>query len=351
MRILILKPSSLGDVIHALPVLRLLKKAHPQAEIYWWILEELAPILADDPDLTDLFLFERKKWKSLDFWPRKLSQIREMRKLRFDWVIDLQGLARSGTLAWLANGALTIGLDDPREGASGFYDIRVSRPSYGTHAVDWYLEVVKALGIPVHHDFEWLPRRSLAAGAPAWASDRTRRIILNPGARWENKRWPAEYFGRLAALLSREYPECEIVVLGGKSDTALGAEIYRAAPGHVTNLAGKTSIPEMIELIRECEVMVTNDTGPMHIAAALGRPLLALFGPTNPKRTGPYGQVERVLQQKALSCVPCMRSKCRNRIQLECLTSISPEAVFLAASYWLQNKQTIPTALQARMAA
>jgi heptosyltransferase I len=348
LRIRILKPSSLGDVVHALPVLRLIKQAHPRAEIYWWILEELAPLLADDPDISELFLFERKNWNRLDFWPRKISQIRRMRRLRFDWVIDLQGLARSGSLAWLANGALTVGLDDTREGASGFYDIRIPRPSFGTHAVDWYLQMLPALQVPVHNHFEWLPPRKLSANSPAWEIGPGKRIVLNPGARWENKRWPTEYFGQLAVLLSQNYPAAQIIVLGGKADAEAGKIIQAAAPAHVRNLTGKTTIPAMVELIRGCDVMVTNDTGPMHIAAALKKPLIPLFGPTDPRRTGPYGQVDRVFQQRDLSCVPCMSSRCRNKIHMECLTSIPAQSMFLAVSYWLDthHKATPQTLLR-----
>jgi lipopolysaccharide heptosyltransferase II len=175
-------------------------------------------------------------------------------------------------------------------------------------------------------NFEWLPRRELAAGRRRWAEGPGKRVLLNPGARWLNKRWPAEYYGKLAALLARYSTDTQIAVLGGTGDSELAAVIERAAPGRVQNFSGKTSLPELIELIRECDLMVTNDTGPMHIAAALRKPIVPLFGPTEPRRTGPYGQVDRVIQTP-LSCVPCMRSDCRNPIYMACLHSITPEAV------------------------
>ena len=139
LKILILKPSSLGDVIQALPVLRLLKLHFPKSEIYWWIDSGLSPLLQNDPDLAGIFRFQRKRWSSPLHWPEMLRSISEMRRKKFDLVIDLQGLARSGAFAWFANGDLTVGVADPREGASGFYDNAVPRPSYETHAVDWYL--------------------------------------------------------------------------------------------------------------------------------------------------------------------------------------------------------------------
>ncbi len=159
MKILILKPSSLGDVIQALPVLRLLKRHLPAAEIFWWIDSSLAPLLEGDPDLAGIVRFERRRWAAPRHWPEMLRSIRWMREQNFDWVIDLQCLARSGAFAWLANGKFFIGLDEVREGARGFYDVAVRRPSFHTHAVDWYLAVLPHLGVPVHKNFQWLPER------------------------------------------------------------------------------------------------------------------------------------------------------------------------------------------------
>src|SRR2546430_10551703 len=163
MKILILKPSSLGDVVQALPVLRLLKKYLPQSEVYWLIQSNLAPLLEGDPDLSGVFLFERQKWARPAHWPGLWKTIQQMRALKLDYVLDLQSLARSGAFAWLANGGLTIGLDEPREGARGFYDIIIPRPSYDTHAVDWYLGSLQPMGVPVHNGFDWLPPRPAVA--------------------------------------------------------------------------------------------------------------------------------------------------------------------------------------------
>ena len=166
LKILILKPSSLGDVIQALPVLRLLKLHFRGAEIFWWIDSALAPLLEGDPDLAGIVRFERRRWAAPRHWPEMLRSIRWMREQHFDLVIDLQCLARSGAFAWLANGKFLIGLDEVREGARGFYDLAVRRASFHTHAVDWYLSVLPQLGVPVHKNFQ------SAAGAPA---DRRRR--------------------------------------------------------------------------------------------------------------------------------------------------------------------------------
>src|SRR5580698_2705219 len=130
LKILILKPSSLGDVIQALPVLRLLKLHRPDSEIFWWIDAGLAPLLEDDPDLTGIIRFERKRWGKPRYWPEMLRSIRGMREKNFDLVIDLQCLARSAVFAWLAHGKELVGLDEVREGARGFYDLVVTRKSF-----------------------------------------------------------------------------------------------------------------------------------------------------------------------------------------------------------------------------
>ena len=192
MRVFILKPTSLGDVVQALPVLRLLKAHLPDTEVFWWIDTSLAPLLEGDPDLSEIILFDRQRWRSPWCWGEAWRSIQRVRGLRFDWVIDLQSLLRSGVMAWLANGALTVGLDDSREGARGFYDLNIPRPSYHTHAVDWYLGVLPALGVPVHRRFTWLPERSGVAVAirEKWQPKPACWIALQPGARWLNKRLP-----------------------------------------------------------------------------------------------------------------------------------------------------------------
>lgn len=328
MKILLLKPSSLGDVVQALPILRLLKQHFPQGQIYWWIESGLAPLLEGDPDLAGLVLFNRHGWTAPQNWGRFWHSIHWMRQQEFDWVIDLQSLMRSGVVAWLANGKLTIGLDEPREGARGFYDIIVQRPSYYTHAVDWYLEVLKRLDVPVHQNFDWLPKRSeVAAGLrQKWPLNGDRWMILQPGARWTNKRWPVEYYATLVRELASTYRQHRFAVLGGSEDAPLGRQIAEAEPQRCLDLTGKLTLPEMVEWIRVSELMVTNDTGPMHVAAALRKPVVVLFGPTEPRRTGPYGQLDHVLQTP-LPCVPCMRPRCTYIKPLECLRSLTPSLV------------------------
>ena len=331
MRILILKPSSLGDVVQALPVLRLLKRHLPASEIYWWIDTNLAPLLEGDPDLAGVVHFHRRRWAAPRHWPEIARSIRWMREQSFDWVIDLQSLMRSGVFAWLANGQLTIGLDEPREGARGFYDLIVQRPSPQTHAVDWYLGVLSPLGVPVHWNFQWFPERPALAEAvrQKWPVDGARWIALQPGARWPNKRWPPEYYADLSRQLAARYPEIRFAVLGGDDERSLGEIIAGVAGPRCLDLTGKLSLLEMVEWLRLSELLVTNDTGPMHVAAALGKPVVALFGPTTPRRTGPYRQLEHVLQAR-LPCVPCLKPRCAYAKPLECLRALPPSAAVQA---------------------
>lgn len=333
MKILILKPSSLGDVVQALPVLRLLKLHLPHSEIYWWLASGLVPLLEGDPDLAGIFPFERNRWAAPARWPKIWAGIRAMRAERYDWAIDLQGLARSGLNTWLANADLSIGLDNAREGAREgarlFYDKVAPRAAPGTHAVDRYLAVLPPLGVPVHWDFQWLPARPKVAAMvrERWRPENAHWVALLPGARWENKRWPVEYFQELARRLPEGTADLKFVILGGKEDRPLGAAIASANPAHCLDLTGQTSLPQMIEWVRLSELMITNDTGPMHVAAALGRPVIALFGPTDPRSTGPWGQAENVLQMTTLPCVPCMKGRCDYERPLACLRDITPATV------------------------
>jgi heptosyltransferase I len=330
MRILILKPSSLGDVVQALPVLRLLKLHSPASEIYWWLSADLLPLLQGDPDLTGVFSFERRRWAHPWHWDEMIRSVRAMRELQFDYAIDLQGLARSGIFAWLARANVTIGLDEAREGARALYDVAVPRPSPLTHAIDWYLEVLRVMKVPVHRNFTWIPQRGQAVESlvQKWPRALTRRwIVIHPGARWLNKRWPVEFYRQLVSQMTSNFSDVDIAILGGREDRSLAESVAQGNPERCLNLAAKTSLLEMIEWIRLSDLMISNDSGPMHVAAALGKPLVAIFGPTEPRRTGPYGSLDDAIRV-SLPCAPCLKSTCMNVRPLECLRGIGPSAVF-----------------------
>jgi heptosyltransferase I len=220
-----------------------------------------------------------------------------------------------------------VGLDDPREGAATFYDHAIARPSYGTHAVDWYLLVLHFLQVPVHDHYTWLPPAiAPAPGLNPSDYDGRQWIAINPGARWSNKRWPVEHYRTLVILLSKALPDARFAILGGKADTELGRHISSGCPEQCLDLTGKTSLSGMVDWMRRASVVITNDTGPMHVAAALGKPMVALFGPTDPRRTGPYHQLHQVMRLD-LPCVPCMKAVCHHRPVEECLQEITPTQV------------------------
>ncbi|MBL9172905.1 MAG: lipopolysaccharide heptosyltransferase II [Verrucomicrobiales bacterium] len=343
MKILILKPSSLGDVVQAIPVARLIKRHLPHSEIHWWLNADLTPLLDCDPDIARVIPFERRRWGRPSGLLLAVSEIRRLRRERYDWILDLQGLARSALVGWLSDGGLFVGLDDRREGAPALHDISVPRPSETTHAVDWYLSVLRRLEIPVHHDFDWMPQYPAAAGEVAVHSGAPGDvwIAFQPGARWENKRWPAAHFAEVAERLLAHHRDWRIAILGGQSDRGLGSTIQKRAGNRVLDLTGKLSLPGMVEWIRRCSLLVTNDTGPMHVAAALRRPVVGLFGPTHPARTGPYGQTHQVLTVP-LPCAPCLKPHCGNAEFMACLTGISPDRVFRAVLSRLESGHRAP---------
>ena len=245
----------------------------------------------------------------------------------------MQGLGRSALIGWLANGGITLGLDNPREGnregARGFYDLRAPRSPNGTQAVDRYLAVLPLLDVAVHWRFEWLPSRPAVAAQlrNKWSWPPGRLVILQPGARWDNKRWPPEYFAETVRRLAAELPDLSFAILGSRADQELARIILPLCPGRILDLTGQTSLPEMVEWIRLSDLVITNDTGPMHVAAALQKPLIAIFGPTDPHSTGPYRQEDAVFQERGLPCVPCMKRHCGYHDPLACLRSITPELV------------------------
>lgn len=332
MRILILKPSSLGDVVLAVPVLRSLKKAYPASEIYWWLSSDLLSLLEGDPDLTGIIPFRRRQWHSWSNVRHLVTDIRRLRRLQFDWIIDLQGLFRSALFGWLVHGKVFVGLSDYGEGAHFYFDVPVERTHDKVHAKDYYLAALTPLNVPIAHDFEWLPLRPRIHEAilSAFPVRERRLVVLVPGARRANKRWPIHNFIDLVGRLAADCQDLQFAVLGGPADRELGELIHQAIPDRCWDLAGKTTLAEMIEWIRLSTLVVTNDSGPMHVAAALAKPVVAIFGPTEPCLTGPDGQLGHVLQAK-LPCVPCMKDRCHHWPRLECLHVITPAMVHEAA--------------------
>ena len=323
-----------------MPVLRMLKRKLPEAQVYWWIEASLAPLLEGDPDLSGLFIFNRKGWRRVGWWRDVWRTMRTVRSHRFDYVLDLQGLSRSAFFSWLANGKTTVGLDNDREGnregAQIFYDVLAPPSAAGTPAAERYmnaLSAVEAFPRQVSWDFEWLPATGTAAASVReWTmkvegSGHTKWIMLLPGARWLNKRWPAVFFAQTVRRLAEASPNSHFAILGVAGDTPLAESICRENPERCLDLTGQTSLREMIEWLRQADLVISNDTGPLHAAAALKRPALAIYGPSDPLYTGPHNQAAGVLQAKHLPCVPCMKQTCAYHEPLACLHAITPEQV------------------------
>ena len=326
--ILFIKPSSLGDIIHAMPACAAIRRAYPKARLTWLVKRQWAG-LVDRIDGVD------RVWpveSTLKGW---LSQVSPLRAERFDLAVDLQGLFRSAAIGWLGGSSLLVGFANGREGSPWFYSRLVPVPQLEMHAVDRYLLVAKAVGavesgapefrfrIP-QTDYEEVDRllsRSGVTPEMSW-------VAMNVSARWPTKRWPAASFAEVADRLQQE--GCgAVVMIGGPDERADVAAVNGMMKTPAIDLAGTTTVGLLPALLSRASLLITNDSGPMHVAAAVSTPVVALFGPTSAVRTGPCGVGHRVLATE-ISCRPCLSRTCHNPVQLECLTRISHEQVFVA---------------------
>ncbi len=318
-RILIVKPSSLGDIIHTLPVLAGLRRAWPEARIDWILATEYADLLSGHPMINESILIRKGEWKRLSRLPATISEFtalrRGLRERRYDLVLDLQGLFRSGLMAWFSGAPRRIGFSDSREMSGLFYTEKV-RVRGGMHAVEKNLLFLEHLGIPLEKEPEFpLPGADKVPGLP------DSYYVVSPGGRWVTKRWPPEYFREVISGLHREFGNGPVpVIAGGEADRAIAGEIMKGLDFSVIDLTGRTSLRQLITLIGNARFMVTNDSGPMHLASALGTFTFAVFGPTSPDRTGPYGDRKMVLRA-GVECSPCFRKRCRT---LRCMHELSP---------------------------
>lgn len=332
-KILVIKPSSLGDVIHALPFLKAVKDTFPDSEIDWVISKNLQGILEDNPLINRLIPIDKDSWKHVKKLPQTLAELSSLRKAlkskHYDIVADLQGLLRSGLIAFSTPAPVKIGFDDAREGSRLFYDRKVQVDN-SAHAVDKCMEIAKALGAGSSKtEFPLFINSNAKAGIKKLMGDIKQYIVIVPSARWMSKRWPAENF---SALIKNLPLPC--VITGGRGDKKLVREIMEntknSFSGKIIDLCGRTDLKELTALLAGAAAVVTNDTGPMHIAAALDVPVVALFGPTDPFKTGPYGwQTNNKLKvlKADVPCSPCRRKRCREFI---CMSSISVQMVLEA---------------------
>ena len=325
MKILVVKPSSLGDIIHALPTVRVLRRAYPQADIAWLVNDSFASVLDGSPVINRVIPFARRRYASVDGWTDFGRFLKKLYRERFDWVIDLQGLLRSGIITLATGARRRTGLSDGREGATNFYNEHIKVPRSHLHAVDRYLLLPRQLGLEVDRvEFPLAPDpRGPKAG-------RESLILINPGARWLTKRWPAPRFSELIACLAARWPDHRIAIIGS-SDERLGAEaIARAAHANIEVLAGRTTLPQLMDLMRRARLVVSNDSGPMHLAVAVGTPVVGIMGPTNPRLTGPYPSSAHVVLYAAKPCSPCLKGQCKPPKTMDCMTTIGVSEVIKA---------------------
>lgn len=323
-KLLIIKPSSLGDVIHSLPFLGVMRESFPNAEIHWVIAKGLEGLFENHPMVQKLWVINKDRWKKLKSIGETISEFGSLfsglKGESYDIAIDLQGLLRSGLLAAASRAPVRLGFSEAREGSSLFYTHKITG-GREIHAVDRYLKIASAMGCDIPAVTFPLPLVKEPKAIRQLRKEAGNYAILVPGARWSTKRWPAERFGKLASRL-----DMKSIIIGSAADEALAAEAAAHSKGKAISMAGKTDMKGLISLIRKAGFMVTNDSGPMHIAAACGVPVVALFGPTNPVRTGPYGTGHIVIKAET-GCAPCYSRQCKD---FRCMDSISVDAVYKA---------------------
>jgi lipopolysaccharide heptosyltransferase I len=305
----IVKLSSLGDVVHALPVAATLRARLPGARLTWIVERREAAILAGHPALDEVLTVDTRAWRRARSPAGVVAAARGLTALRarlaagrFDVAIDLQGLLKSAVLAALTRAPLRIGFDarHSREMSAVFTNRHVAPPATARHVVDQYLALLGplALGAPVV-EFR-LPSDPAAEAAmdevfvAAGLKPRNRVAVINPGAGRADKRWPVERFAAVARRLAGEADAHVLVVWGPGEDTAARAIVEGGGPGTV--LAPPTDLHQLIAVLRRASLVVAGDTGPLHLAAALGTPCVGIYGPTLAERNGPYGTGHRALQ-------------------------------------------------------
>ena len=322
-KILIVKPSALGDIVHSLPFLNALSKRFPNAQIDWVVAKGLHPLLENHPMLNKLWIIDKSNWKKLC---RLNSTYKELKTLaadlkneKYDLVIDLQGLMRSGIITKMTKCKYRVGFKAAREGANLFYTHKIPCKWSEMHAIDRYLKIAAALGCnidKVENTFT-----NFNENPPIMSNLPEEYIVIAPSAGKEANRWPADRFGKLAAQLP--FP---VVAVSNKADADIVDELILHSDNKAISLAGKTSIMELAAVIKKAKFFISNDTGPMHIAAALNIPVFAIFGPANPEKTGPYGDIHTIISVNA-PCAPCYAKKKCMHEHWQCMETLTVDIV------------------------
>jgi heptosyltransferase I len=332
--ILIIKLSAIGDVIHTLPSLSALRGLYPDAHITWVVEEAAADLVKNHPYLDAVVISRRKSW-SKDFQSGKFKQllkeissfIKTLQQRPYDLVIDFHGLFKSSMIVLLSRGKRKLGYNSLQELSGLFLNEKITE-DMNKHAVDRYLDFPRYLGAKIESvDFVLSPDRDAENRAKIllekYNLEDKKFVAINPVAYWETKLWNDEKFAKLADLINNRL-KMKVVFTGSEKESI--EKITSLMATESINLGGATTLPDLAYLYKKARIVVTTDSGPMHLAAAVETPVIALFGPTDPARTGPYGAGHTIIRA-GLSCSPCFLKKCSTR---KCMADISPQQVFAA---------------------
>ena len=327
-RILLIRTSALGDVIHALPVLRALRENLPKASIGWLVEEAYAPLLASHSDLDEVIPVNLRSWRQRPFssqtWGDIRRFVRQLGEFSADVALDLMGNHKAGVLAALSMADRRVGLERSfrREPSSAMW-IGESIHPVGEHAVDRMISLVGALGVPATQ-VDFGPQQLLQAlGLPSYGQvDSTDgEILIHPGAGWANKRYPPTRWGQVAKRIA-DQTGLRSRVLSTPAEEDLAREVEEASDGTATRLSAP-GLPDLAAELNRARLVMGGDTGPIHLAHALGRPVLCLLGPTDPERNGPYGaELSAIWHQ--LPCSFCYKRFDETKL---CLLELSAEEV------------------------
>ena len=352
MNILIVKTSAIGDVIHTLPALHCLRRHYPEARITWLVEEAAAEAVIGHPALDRVLVAGRKGWIREWRTGGRLAACRkawrflnDLRDTRYDLLLDFQGLLKSGIWVALAKARRKIGFGRGMEHAEMSYlflNERVPAVSMDMHAVDRELHLLRAIGIECPEKIfdlpltaadhqqaeELLAAHGVASGQPF--------VAINPMTTWPTKHWQLAKFAQLADRLVEE--GLPVVFTGGPMDQAGVAAICGLMREKAASLAGLTTLKTLAALYGRARVVVSTDTGPMHVAAAMDTPVVALFGPTAPWRTGPYGKKHQIIRLR-FPCSPCFKKNCQYE-NTACMNEITVEKVMTAVTSLLGKRET-----------
>jgi len=339
-RILIVKLSSIGDVVQSLPVAAALRRRFAESYIAWAVELAAAEVLIANPHLNDVLVVGGGGQGAARPLPPLSSPValrRALRRLRFDVSLDLQGLLKSAVIAYLSGARHRIGYRSLREGTFLLNNRRIVPDRRDVHAVESYLDFAEVLGadrepvefsIAVSDDDRTVVDALLAEGGPGAVAPAGKRAYaaLVPGARWESKLWPADRFAAVSEALADEFGLTSVVI-GGPGDGGLAREIADGSRAQVVDLTGRTTLKQAAEMFRRCRVTIGNDTGPLYLSSAVGTPTVAVFGPTDARRLGPYGDGHAKVVAE-IPCAPCRNRRCQ---PLKCMAMIEPARVLAAA--------------------